>query len=125
VLDSDGDGIPDDWELAHGFAPNDAQDATLDADGDGMTNLQEYLAGTDPRDAASRFFLTAAASSDNGISLSFNTAPGMGYVIEYTTDLGADSWTAFLVVDPRTQPGEVKISDSPKDSRFYRVRLIQ
>ncbi len=49
--DRDGDGMPDAWEIAHGFDPNNPADAALDADGDGQTNLAEYLAGTDPRNA--------------------------------------------------------------------------
>jgi hypothetical protein len=50
--DSDGDGMPDRWELAMGFNPNDPSDAHLDADGDGFTNLEEYLHGTNPHDPA-------------------------------------------------------------------------
>jgi|GEM_PF-3383159 len=46
--DGDGDGMPDDWETAHGFDPADPSDAALDGDGDGLTNLDEYYAGTDP-----------------------------------------------------------------------------
>jgi hypothetical protein len=46
--DSDHDGIPDDWELAHGLNPNDATDSNADHDHDGYTNLEEYLNGTDP-----------------------------------------------------------------------------
>ncbi|MCC7518713.1 MAG: fibronectin type III domain-containing protein [Verrucomicrobiae bacterium] len=46
--DSDGDGMPDAWEIAHGLNPNDPNDASADPDGDGRTNLQEYLLGSDP-----------------------------------------------------------------------------
>jgi uncharacterized delta-60 repeat protein len=46
-VDWDGDGLPDDWELALGLNA-DLNDADLDPDGDGLTNLQEYLRGVDP-----------------------------------------------------------------------------
>lgn len=49
-LDTDGDGIPDWWELEHGLDPLDPTDAHIDHDGDGFTALEEYLAGTNPRD---------------------------------------------------------------------------
>ena len=44
--DSDGDGIPDDVELANGLNPNDPIDALEDADRDGLTNLAELNLGT-------------------------------------------------------------------------------
>jgi hypothetical protein len=46
-VDWDGDGLPDDWEIAHGLNPG-FNDTNLDSDGDGLTNWEEYLRGTDP-----------------------------------------------------------------------------
>ena len=42
-LDTDQDGMPDAWEIAHGLDPKKASDGSLDADGDGYTNLEVYL----------------------------------------------------------------------------------
>ena len=47
-VDSDHDGMPDDWEIAHHLDPHDAADAAADNDHDGYTNLEEYLNRTDP-----------------------------------------------------------------------------
>lgn len=46
--DSDGDGIPDEWEIKHGLNPNDPSDANLDSNGDGYTNIEKYINGIDP-----------------------------------------------------------------------------
>ncbi|MEM7145261.1 MAG: DUF1800 family protein [Verrucomicrobiota bacterium] len=48
MLDTDGDGMPDDYELANGFDPADGADASLDADSDNFSNLEEFQMGTDP-----------------------------------------------------------------------------
>ena len=49
--DRDGDGLPDEFELANGLDPDDPTDAGVDLDGDTLTNLEEFLAGTDVRAA--------------------------------------------------------------------------
>jgi len=43
TVDSDHDGMPDDWETANGLNPKNDSDGSLDIDGDGYTNLEEYL----------------------------------------------------------------------------------
>lgn len=47
-VDTDNDGMPDDWETRYGFDADNANDNSLDTDGDGYTNVEEYLNGTDP-----------------------------------------------------------------------------
>ncbi len=44
-VDSDGDGMPDAWEIANGLNPNDPSDANGDINGDGYTNIEKYING--------------------------------------------------------------------------------
>ena len=41
--DTDGDGMSDEWETAHGVDAYDPRDGPGDLDGDGYTNLEDYL----------------------------------------------------------------------------------
>ncbi|MGE4649577.1 MAG: PKD domain-containing protein, partial [Myxococcota bacterium] len=47
MRDTDGDGLPDAWEIANGLDPLSA-DAGQDRDGDGTSDFDEILRGTDP-----------------------------------------------------------------------------
>ena len=42
LKDTDGDGMPDEWEIANGLNPNDANDGAVVC-ADGYTNLEHYL----------------------------------------------------------------------------------
>jgi uncharacterized membrane protein len=53
--DTDGDSLPDGFEIASGpgFDPNVKTDPTLDTDGDGLTDVQEAKLGTSPKNTDS------------------------------------------------------------------------
>ena len=42
-VDSDHDGMPDNWEIEKGLDPNNVSDGNGDLDQDGYTNIEEYL----------------------------------------------------------------------------------
>ncbi|MGM9507350.1 pectate lyase family protein [Larkinella sp. GY13] len=42
-LDTDKDGMPDEWETKNGLNPKDASDASLDKNKDGYTSIEDYL----------------------------------------------------------------------------------
>lgn len=48
IVDSDGDGMPDDYETANGLKPFDPNDARSDDDYDGLSAVEEYRRGTNP-----------------------------------------------------------------------------
>ncbi len=47
LIDSDGDGLPDSWEIGN-FGNTTSQRSSGDPDGDGISNLDEFLDGTNP-----------------------------------------------------------------------------
>ena len=120
LADSDQDGLPDTWEMAH-FGSL-ALDGSADSDGDRMTNYQEYLAGTDPTNPADALRL-AAFPVANTVVLQFNAAAGVSYSVQFRESLQDGTWIKFADVPAGPGSGVVRVSDpSPRDpTRFYRV----
>jgi hypothetical protein len=127
LIDSDGDGIPNDYEVANGLNPKKASDAALDPDGDGLTNLQEYLAGTDPRSAASAFRITNVQPSGDDFLVTFSTVLGKRYQVQQTDDLLNVPWSV-LQDNIRGSGRPVTIIDfaagEAVSKRFYRAVLL-
>ena len=96
--DSDSDGLPNDWELAHGLDP-ESNDGGADPDGDGLTNLQEFNCGTNPRDQASRLEL-AVVRDNNQLELRFQAQPNRTYSIESCEQLERDKWKTIRTLAP-------------------------
>ncbi|MEK7951508.1 lamin tail domain-containing protein [Luteolibacter soli] len=121
--DSDSDGMPDAWEISHGFNRLSAADAILDADRDGMTNLDEYLADTDPRNGASRF--TGTLGMDAGVStIRFMASAGRTYTIQFSDSLSPTVWQTLVDLEARPTSGEISVADpaaSGQPRRFYRI----
>ena len=119
-LDSDGDSIPDAWELANGLNPASAADATSDTDADGQSARAEYLAGSDPRNAGSVFTWQQIFPGTDRFAV--NVFPGRTLRFQSSADLVV--WTTLEERPPGGTTGTVEFTDLnlPAPSRrYYRV----
>ncbi|MCX8108647.1 MAG: fibronectin type III domain-containing protein [Verrucomicrobiae bacterium] len=87
--DDNGDGLPDDWQVAYwGEQVSSWPRADVDSDGDGVSNLNEFLAGTNPLDKSSVLKMqvrpTAAGS---GVLVEWNAVQGSVYRVQSSIDL--------------------------------------
>jgi len=124
VTDSDGDGIPDDWELAHGLNPNNPADRNQDADGDGMTNWQEYLAGTDPANPndALKLQIQQLAPGWASWTLRFTAVSNHSYTVQ-RSGIISGPWQRLLDVPAVSTNRVIELSNPVQNGPVY-LRVI-
>ena len=89
VIDSNNDGIPDNWSDLYGII-----NATADPDGDGVNNLNEFISGTDPNSSNDYMRVTFMDLTNSvDIQLSFLMGSNRNYQV-----LAAESATNSKVM---------------------------
>jgi hypothetical protein len=120
--DSDGDGLPDAWELANGTNPN-FNDALADADHDGLNNLQEFIAGTSPTNAASVLKFETLNRLGTNLILSFPAISNRGYTVQTGADPGVSTWQNWQEIPAAPSNRTVWLTNGfiIETNRFYRL----
>jgi hypothetical protein len=116
-LDTDNDGLPDDWEMFYfgnlNQGPND------DPDGDGVSNLAEYRAGTDPTRSDSAFYVKTSTAT----ALNWPNLPSRQPVVQFSDDLlNWQTVTNAAIIYPTPATATWTDSDPSVSHRFYRVQ---
>ncbi|MCW8329312.1 S8 family peptidase [Photobacterium sp. SDRW27] len=93
MADSDSDGMPDSWEIKHGFERFNSADAEMDFDSDGLTNLKEYTVNTQPKVADSDH-----DGLEDGYELNVSLEPLQP---DFDYDGLPDGWEIRYQLDPR------------------------
>ena len=122
--DTDGDGIPDAWELGHTNVLTAIGGA--DADGDGVPDMDEYLADTDPLDPNNLLQITDFAVVSDTNLVAWTCVPTREYTLEYNTDLTSSNWTATSssFIPPHGPEVEETVPGVGDTNRFYRVQVV-
>jgi hypothetical protein len=122
--DSDGDGMDDDWEMAH-FGTLD-RDGTGDFDGDGHTDLEEFLAGTDPTNSGSILRAMLLTGPNGGTTILWPSVSGKSYRVEFKEALSETGWSSLPGMISGTGGTATAQDQNPSINglRFYRVVVL-
>jgi hypothetical protein len=125
--DTDGDGLPDYWEIENDLSPTNSvglNGANGDPDNDGQNNRQEFLAGSDPQNSSDYFHIESANVNTSGATLRFQAASGRTYSVLYSDNSPAGPWQKLADVPFGASSRQVVVNDSGLPSvirRFYRL----
>lgn len=132
LADTDGDTLPDGWEVHHGLNPNSPlglDGAGGDPDGDRMSNSSELRAGTHPRDPNSTLRLKASLVTNNQLRLTWVSVFGRRYWLEEGSLGGQPFVPVTGVLQPINGSGNTEVQWVPmvpplrEASRLYRIRV--
>lgn len=124
IQDTNGNGLPDAYELAYFGNLDPRRGSTTDTDGDGMSDWAEFMAGTNPTNAASVLKLaTEPLWEVQRLRISCPSVPGRGYQLWEQTAAGA--WVPAGEPVRATGPAvRFTVPLTPTNSaRFYRVEV--
>lgn len=123
-MDSDGDGMTDEWELTYNLDPHNPADAGVDSDGDRLSNLDEFLSGTNPRDPQSALRVDSVENSGSAAQIRFLAIAGHSYSIQHRPTLDSGSWTNLIQLPSRATNWMATVPDPDAaiiPQRFYRI----
>jgi len=117
AADTDGDGIPDEYEQTSGLNPNSAADAGSDDDLDGYTAAQEFEAGTKANDVTSR--LRLRVEEEKAL---FEALASRQYRLERRQALGVGEWEVIQSFRPETDGlHSMTLPEGDGTDTYYRV----
>jgi hypothetical protein len=127
MLDRNGNGASDLWELVHN-AENFTAD--FDSDGDGVSNCFEATAGTDPRDARSVPRISGYELATNGLQRTFQVmipgVPGKRYELQSSEMPGANAKNGWIIegsLVSRASASVIITAPADRPARFFRMSV--
>jgi hypothetical protein len=129
-VDTNGNGIPDDWEMAH--AGNlSTLTSTGDADHDLVLDVGEYRADTDPLNSDDQLHITDAARMGGSTSrVEWTSRDTRYYYVEKSSNAfnnatWTDSGLGMQPADAGSYTERTFVDPDGATNRFYRVKAIQ
>lgn len=124
-LDSDADGMSDDYEIANALNRL-SNDRDEDLDGDGMSNYAEFVAGTNPGDPGSVLRITRAiAEGPKQIRVYWSAVSGHTYEILTSSRVTGTYTVAATVLAGTNGETSALVTRSLSPRTFIQIRVKQ